>query len=625
MKYIYFKNQKIDLQKLPLLGSGGEANVFEISGEALKIFHKNNIKKNSKLSFLSNVKNNLPKNISFPTNLAYDLNNQICGYSMNIIEQSFVTLNNLRNKKYRNLHSSITNKTVVELLLHMYKTTADLHANNIQIGDYNDLNILFNGNRSYFIDTDSFQMNNLPCEVGTEEYLDPNLYDIDLSTNCYFKKENDWYSWFTMFIYTSLFVHPYGGVDKNYKYKNIQQRAKANLTVFDSNIIYPKVGRNPEFLTSSLMDLFDRIYKQNQRFVPDIKIFEDYNKSLKKCSSCDSYFSSEKTKCPECSKVNTQINIVQKPTVIQGNVKSELIHKLNGNLLWFTVDNKVIYFVTEEKGIHYFYKTENNATEKVEIDDKYVKYNIFQQKYIIGYKNQIAYFLDIKTGKKISYKPVDSFNNEPVFDCSLNHFYYIYNSSLRKGNFQYSSFSDIQINTFAKNNCWFFASKNSEQVFGFDRILGMNRLFNINFTNSKNGQTFYIDLKLEDNESIFDKQCYFSGTLVLLYLKTEIKGKSYTRVMLIKDGQVLKDYKVSSLSNDIYKNINGKMFMFNGNDLIVLHSTDEGIIKETVNSQTKISKINQTDNFVSDESIVYPYKQGIIVANLNDIQYLTIS
>lgn len=57
-----------------------------------------------------------------------------------------------------------------------------LNEQNVIIGDINPNNILTDGEDSYFVDTDSFQIEGFPCPVGTINYTAPEIQRKDFST-----------------------------------------------------------------------------------------------------------------------------------------------------------------------------------------------------------------------------------------------------------------------------------------------------------------------------------------------------------------------------------------------------------------------------------------------------------
>lgn len=255
---IVIDNQKINIKQSDTLGVGGEATVVQVQNAAVKIFHKPTPARAKKLEdFLKLGK--LPRTICAPQKLVYDsTGREVVGFVMQRLSPQYEVMQMLASKKFRNKHPSITLATITDLLLSGYETIEDLHRMGVIIGDNNDLNALFWKSRMVFIDADSFQFGRYPCAVGTENFLDPQLYEKDLATKPYFVPLNDWYSWYVMFIRSLLMVHPHGGVHR--EYKTVPQRAAKRMTFLHSDVKYPKSGMHPDLLNDGLKTLFDRMF-----------------------------------------------------------------------------------------------------------------------------------------------------------------------------------------------------------------------------------------------------------------------------------------------------------------------------------------------------------------------------
>ena len=73
-----------------------------------------------------------------------------------------------------------TRLDLVTLSITILSTINKLHRLGIIIGDISGANILVNSpNSVFFVDTDSFQVNDLPCPVGTEEFTAPEIQGKD--------------------------------------------------------------------------------------------------------------------------------------------------------------------------------------------------------------------------------------------------------------------------------------------------------------------------------------------------------------------------------------------------------------------------------------------------------------
>jgi hypothetical protein len=158
---------------------------------------------------------------------------------------------------------------------------------------------MFNGDDMLFIDTDSFQFDSFPCQVGTEAFIDPCLYGVDLSNRMQFQPGNDWYSFAVLLFKSLLLTHPYGGVHPNIKL--LTQRAQQCVSVFDSAVTYPRIAYSPELLSDELHDVFERYFTRGERDPFPVQQLQDYIGSARACPSCGATYPLNRSYCPMCS------------------------------------------------------------------------------------------------------------------------------------------------------------------------------------------------------------------------------------------------------------------------------------------------------------------------------------
>ncbi len=157
------------------LGSGGEGAVYIAdNGMACKIFNEITENRINKLKLMVGKLNY--DGICSPKQLVYDENGTVVGYLMDRAEgkplKSLLTgpkvlKNNFPN--WKKIH-------IVRLCLTILDKIKYLHSKNVILGDINPQNILVKDEKTvYFIDTDSYQVENYPCPVGTDAFTPPEL------------------------------------------------------------------------------------------------------------------------------------------------------------------------------------------------------------------------------------------------------------------------------------------------------------------------------------------------------------------------------------------------------------------------------------------------------------------
>lgn len=632
---IVVDKKKIKLNQSDVLGVGGEATVVGVGRGAVKLFHKPNNDRAEKL--LDFMKLKLPPNVCSPVKLAYDsTGRKVIGFLMNRLSPQYEVIQMLASKKYRRKHPSINSSTITDILLSGYDTIAQLHPLGVVVGDNNDLNALFWKNRMVYIDADSFQIKHHPCMVGTENFLDPRLYDVDLGLLPRFIPNDDWYAWFVMYIRSILMVHPYGGVHN--KYKTVPQRAKAKVTFNDSSVKYPKAGFHPNLLNDDLKGLFDRMFGKGERFVPPREVFENYRDSLKKCLSCNTMYPAEYSSCPQCAKVNTQqvqrqMKIVKTPG--KRTMESECLISTPGEIIWHHLVGRTVYAIANENQnlVFYCYSPLSNVPlRKVNLMpfSGAPKFDFFGGKYLV-YNDGVSDYLKVFDISEDKIPPpqklvVDSYQGDRVFACSKDHLFRVYQGFLFRYSFdaRFNKFVDDNITAVSKNQTWIAASSHSTMVFGCQRFFEDLKFFTHRF--NPTGMWYSPIAGLQTNESIIDVSTQFTSSSVLLMLQTEIKGRTYVHIYVLHEDQVKFHSRVEAISSDVYRNIHGKAFGVSSSSVIILHPTDDGVVQEIIkDGQSTASLLSETERFVSENDAVDQYWGGILVTGDNSVNYLTIS
>lgn len=174
---VYTNNGKIEL--LNLLGSGGEACVYTTNTPYVaKIYKEGKIteRKQEKIKLMLSKKISC-SGICYPVEIIYNLNREFVGYLMPPakgyeLQKSVFGPKPLFLKKFPGWKKRDT----VQLCLTILKKIKYLHDRNIILGDINPANILVvSPTEVYFVDTDSYQIEDFPCPVGTVNFTAPEI------------------------------------------------------------------------------------------------------------------------------------------------------------------------------------------------------------------------------------------------------------------------------------------------------------------------------------------------------------------------------------------------------------------------------------------------------------------
>lgn len=317
---------KFDCANKTPLTEGGEGVIYEFNGQIIKIYKPvvNMQSKEKKVKLL--IQKTLPKEVICPTDIVLDRNGKFIGFSMNKVEGE--EFKRLTNKKFVTANG-ITTKDTLSMLVKTQKVITELHKSNIYIGDLNDQNILFDDKFNiYFIDCDSWSVDNEKCEVAMDLFKDPLL-----STNN-FNSDTDTYSLAILIWKLLTRIHPFGGTMT--PDINILDRMKNGISVIDnSNVNIPKTIKTWRNLSPALISKLKSIFETNCRILDNE--LEDMFTNLKYCDKDKEYYYNKFMTCPLCD-INAK---VQAKPISQGVMTGlKLFSILDGTLIKTVLDDK---------------------------------------------------------------------------------------------------------------------------------------------------------------------------------------------------------------------------------------------------------------------------------------------
>ena len=180
MEYYDNKNKLIEVEKE--IGKGGEGTVFLLkNGNIIKIYNESSLsaQKEKKIKALLSKQMEF-EGICFPKEIIFNKEKKFVGYSMLKAEgyemQNTIFQPVLLKKRFPNW----TREDLCEIGINILNKIAYLHSHTIIIGDLNPNNILLTENKNvYFVDTDSYQIDNYTCPVGTTHFTAPEIQGIN--------------------------------------------------------------------------------------------------------------------------------------------------------------------------------------------------------------------------------------------------------------------------------------------------------------------------------------------------------------------------------------------------------------------------------------------------------------
>ncbi len=616
---IYLEGKKIRISPAMSIGKGGEADVYNIGqGRALKIFKppdhidyahskeeqlgaRERIKTHQKkLKFFPK---NLPQRVISPKHLATNKSGvKIVGYDMRFLS-GVESLIRYSEKSFRNL--GVDNEIVVKIFMDLHRTVKRIHEAQAIIGDFNDLNVLIDGDKAYIIDADSFQFGQFLCKMFTQKFLDPVLDNSNVKEFILAKPYNvnsDWYSFAVMLWQTLLFVNPFGGIykPKNKKDKILQgERAKKRISLFNIDVRYPKSAIHFKILPDDLLQYFFQVFEKDKREQFPMKFLQ--NLHFCKCSICG--VEHARGRCPDC---NNFVDPVIKEVV-------EVVGKITATRIFW--NKGLILFAKEEGGeLKWLYHSHNQFKREGDKDilrgelDLKIRYRILRDKILLAKNNHLIIVGPNQSENQV----VDSFRSLPMFDANSQNYFWIQNGQLLKnGKFGSEYIGDVLI-----NQTLFWVGE--KFGFGFYMAGYLNVAFV--FSTQRKGINDNINLPLLRGQLI-DSTCFFGGNYCWFFVVMFEKGRVFHYLIVLNQkGEVISEYREEKGQSDWLHNIRGKCAVSN----FLLSATDDGIVRLDIeNGVLRLSKrFPDTVKYVDENCHLFPGSKGLYVVNAREIYNL---
>lgn len=360
MKTVYNKNHKtISLKEE--INKGGEGTVYLVDDITVaKIYHPKSLTADKE----AKIKALLSKKIRFagicaPLESLYDDKDKFIGYLMPKAEaeKGFELQTCIFNPALlKNKLPSWTRLNLVNLSITILEKIKYLHQNGIIIGDINPFNILIKDDKSvFFVDVDSYQVDNFPCPVGTVHFTAPEIQNIESFNKLIRTEEHEYFA-----VATLLFMIFLSGKTP-YSFQG-GGNMKENIT--SMNFSYPLGDEDNymapqgmwEFIWSELSyevrKAFYTVFKENIRLsIEDwLNILNIYSEDLQQGTYPTAIFPNSTEKIVQGRTINmnrrdikeTDSNVRNGKTVFRPNAKGNNIGILE-------LSTKAVKFLTAEQ------------------------------------------------------------------------------------------------------------------------------------------------------------------------------------------------------------------------------------------------------------------------------------
>lgn len=604
----YLGGKPVQLTAQDQLGQGGEGIVFRYGkDEAIKAYHAYDPMREAKLKvMISSPPKFRPGRGTPPVQAFADGQGRIIGFSMALIGKGWRDLSQLANRQYRDQFKPTTRDTA-KLFLDGGETLASLHKGGYCVGDFSDANEQFQGIAMLFVDVDAYQFGKFPCPVGTEAFLDPKLYGIDLSLRPVFTAENDWYSYAVLLFRSMLGVHPYGGTHRTIK--QLTQRAQQGITVLDSGVVYPKMGLPPAVLSDDLLHAFHQVFKDGHRGFSQERL-RHYADEAQACPNCGTTYARERRQCPACNAVP-----IIPVAVVQKGIEVEEIYMTIGTILFSKVIGDTITVIEENGGLASLYEKAGDRPPQRFLLERYepgARYEIGSQ-YVVGNQrgsDTIAYML--RDGAKFQHLKTDVFagTKRAMFRVSEDRFFRIAAGSLMEGRMQYSKYVERPLRPALENQTWFAVRQDSREkptVCGFMQVFREQHWFLYYEGRNYDGLAL---TPLEVGEVQTDVLVRFDSYGVLILRATTFRGAKYLHSAVVRGS----DGKVENASRQPHDDDlpHGALYAHGA----FIYPTDDGLVQQKLDGSEKT--FAQTKGVVEAGDTLYEASNGGIIVVKKD-------
>ena len=177
--YVYVDDKRAEVVLKEELGAGGEAAIYSTNTPYVAKVYKeeNNTRRKCEKIRLMLSKNIKCEGICYPVAELYNANDEFIGFMMpsakgKELQRGIFLAKPLFMKNFPGWKK----KDTVQLCITILQKIKYLHDRNIIMGDINPANILVvSPTEVYFVDTDSYQVEDFPCPVGTVNYTAPEI------------------------------------------------------------------------------------------------------------------------------------------------------------------------------------------------------------------------------------------------------------------------------------------------------------------------------------------------------------------------------------------------------------------------------------------------------------------
>lgn len=142
----------------------------------------------------------------------------------------------------------------------MRDITQVAHAHHALMVDANEMNWLLAGTAPTAIDSDSWQLPGFPATA-----IMPSIRDYNAKT---FSEGSDWFAWAIVTFQLWTGIHPYKGTHPDFARGALEERMRAQVSVFDPKIRLPGAARPTSEIPQVLRNWYEAVFAGQDRSAP---------------------------------------------------------------------------------------------------------------------------------------------------------------------------------------------------------------------------------------------------------------------------------------------------------------------------------------------------------------------
>lgn len=624
--------RRADLDKSTFLASGGEGEIHidpaHPRAKVFKIYHQPEERRAQKLEALLRRGGAFPPEVVNPQALVRNDRGEVVGFQMRQLNRRFVKAGELFKPSFCD-SAGITGRVKADTFLSVADQLGAIHRNQFLVGDFNDGAFLFNqdDHSVAWVDVDSWDTLGYPCLVGTELYLCPALFGVDLSKGKHFEEWHDWYSYAVLLFRTLLRQHPFkAGIHPTLL--SVVQRAQAGVTVLDAGVSAP-AALKPEILSDSLIEALLKQLKGQVRMPFPVDVLRQYRDELVGCPSCGVWYPGRRKHCPGCS---------QRTTVDAARFLDLVLHELvsvRGRILHLQPSGKEVQCIAEEDGKIVVYTGEPGRIVRSDTGLP------FRQTMKVGLHKGVLtvaddadpdadlvslYLFGVGPGgvRPIKATTTTVLRGQGAVTANSNRFVYRLAQSMLLACERFGEHDLLErpVTQVIENQCWFTCdshpSDGIEVLCGFNRDQSLIRWF---VSTCPTGQTTFTTRDvpvspLRRGETLLDLGVYIRNGECLIARKTRYRGIEHVKLDLVdaKTFTVVYSTELTIANHPQWESVRGKAL----NNGVVMHATDRGIVREEVRTQ-QTTVLKDSQSFVTPDDLLFPFDGGILKGGSNRV------